>query len=202
MSYNGRVSAKSDKTRQRIVEAANQLFYHQGYSNTSFSDVVTAASVPRGNIYYYFKSKDDILRAAVQYRLQRIQSMLQNWSDSYRTPVERLHRFLEILPSTQESLSLYGCPMGSLNTELGKDFPDLQEEALAMFHLFEDWLTDQFSELGYAGKAGFYAKRLLGRGQGIAVMTHVYRDTEYLQRETALLGSWIDRLAKGDDSCD
>ncbi|MGV6826326.1 MAG: TetR/AcrR family transcriptional regulator [bacterium] len=194
------MSAKSERTRQKIVEAANQLFYHKGYANTSFTDVVSAAMVPRGNIYYYFKSKDDILRAAIDYRLDRIQSMLQNWSDTYRTPVERLHRFLEILPSTQESLSLYGCPMGSLNTELAKDFPDLQDKSLSMFQLFEDWLADQFSELGYAGQAEALAKHLLGRGQGIAVMTHVYHDTGFLERETAMLMKWVDGLAAGESA--
>ncbi len=54
---------KSERTRQRIVEAANRLFYHKGYNQTSFSDVVEAAGVPRGNIYYYFKTKDEILEA-------------------------------------------------------------------------------------------------------------------------------------------
>ena len=53
--------SKSDLTKQRIVQAANQLFYRKGFSQTSFSDVVAEADVPRGNIYYYFKSKEEIL---------------------------------------------------------------------------------------------------------------------------------------------
>ena len=50
--------AKSERTRQRIIDAANQLFYRKGYNRTSFTDVVEEADVPRGNIYYYFKTKD------------------------------------------------------------------------------------------------------------------------------------------------
>ena len=190
---------KSERTRQRIIEAANRLFYHQGYADTSFSDIVEAAQVPRGNIYYYFKSKEEILLAAMAYRSKRIQTMLQNWSDEYRTPIERLNRFLEILPDSADSLERYGCPMGSLNTELGKTNPELQQQARYMFTLFEDWLTDQFSELGYAGKAREYARRLLSRGQGISVMTHIFKDKKFLLQEMDLLGRWVNGLAVGKE---
>ena len=192
---------KSERTRQKIVEAANRLFYHKGYNRTSFSDVVEAAGVPRGNIYYYFKSKDDILRASIAFRLERIENMLRTWSETYRTPVERLHRFLEILPGSADALAHYGCPMGSLNVELGKEQADLQAEARALFEAFEGWLADQFSELGYAGRARELAQRLLAFGQGIATVTQVYHNTQFLNRETRRLEKWIDRLAAGDDSC-
>lgn len=193
------MSKKSDRTRQRIVEAANRLFYHQGYADTSFTDIVKAAGVPRGNIYYYFKSKDEILRATIAYRSKRIQTMLHNWSAEYRTPIERLNRFLEILTDSADSLAQYGCPMGSLNTELGKINPELQQQSKYMFTLFEDWLTDQFSELGYAGKAREYARRLLSRGQGISVITHIYKDKKFLLQEMDLLGRWVNGLAVGKD---
>ncbi len=195
------MARKSERTRQKIVEAANQLFYHKGYNRTSFSDVVAAAGVPRGNIYYYFKTKDDILRASIAFRLERIETMLRTWSGTYRTPVERLKRFLEILPGSADALAHYGCPMGSLNVELGKEQPELQDEARVMFEVFEGWLADQFSELGYAGRARELAQRLLAFGQGITTLTQVYHNTQFLNRETRRLEDWIDRLAEGDDSC-
>ncbi len=196
------MTRKSERTRQRIVEAANRLFYHKGYHNTSFTDVVNASGVPRGNIYYYFKSKEDILHAALKYRISRIEQMLQSWNERYPTPLERLDRFLEILPDSADSLARYGCPMGTLNAELGKNDPSLQAEARSMFLLFEDWLTDQFAELGYAGRAREFARRLLARGQGISMITHVYHDRRFLMQETDLLQRWIHRLARGEDQAE
>ena len=192
---------KSERTRQRIVEAANRLFYHQGFNHTSFSDVVEAAGVPRGNIYYYFKTKDEILEAAIQYRLDRIKQMLDNWSGDYRTPIERLQRFVDILSNSADSLTRFGCPMGSLNTELGKTQGPLQEQAEQLFGIFEAWLSDQFSELGYAGRAHELALRLMAQGQGISVIAHAHRDRAFLQREKARLHEWLERLADGDDAC-
>ena len=51
----------SDKTtRDQIVEAADRLFYRQGYEHTSFADIADAVQISRGNFYYHFKSKDEI----------------------------------------------------------------------------------------------------------------------------------------------
>jgi len=192
---------KSERTRQRIVEAANRLFYHKGYNQTSFSDVVHAAGVPRGNIYYYFKTKDEILEAAILYRTGRIAQMLEGWNGSYRTPIERLHRFIDILSDSADAIMRYGCPMGTLNTELGKGQDALQEQAENLFKVFEQWLTDQFAELGYAGRARELALRLMAHGQGISVMAHVHNDPGFLRREKAHLAQWLDQLADGNDEC-
>ena len=192
---------KSERTRQRIVEAANRLFYHKGYSQTSFSDVVLAAGVPRGNIYYYFRTKDEILEASIKYRTERIRQMLDNWSSKYRTPIERLHRFIDILSDSADAIMRYGCPMGTLNTELGKNQDGLQGQAETLFKVFENWLSDQFAELGYAGRARELALRLMSQGQGISVMAHVHNDLGLLRREKEHLGYWLDQLAEGNDAC-
>jgi len=189
---------KSERTRQRIVEAANRLFYHQGYNQTSFSDVVEAADVPRGNIYYYFKTKDEILKAAIGYRVGRIRQMLEGWNGNYRTPIERLHRFIDILSDSADAIMRYGCPMGTLNTELGKSQDHLQEQAENLFKVFESWLSDQFAELGYAGRAHDLALRLMAQGQGISVMAHVHNDPGFLRREKQRLGDWLNQLAEGN----
>lgn len=191
------MAKKSERTRQRIVEAANRLFYHHGYNRTSFSDVVEAANVPRGNIYYYFKTKDEILEAAIRYRVERITLMLEGWNGTYRTPIERLHRFIAILTNSADAIMRYGCPMGTLNTELGKDQDELQQQAENLFKIFENWLSDQFAELGYAGEAYELALRLMSMGQGINVMAHVHNDPGFLRREKERLDRWVDELAEG-----
>jgi len=177
------------------------LFYHQGYHKTSFSDVVKVARVPRGNIYYYFKTKEEILHAAIDYRLERISQMLEQWNGDYRTPIERLHRFVGILDDSVDALSHYGCPMGSLNTELGKSDPALQAHAENLFKVFEQWLADQFAELGYAGRAGELALRVMAIGQGISTLTHIHHDPGLLAREQQRLRDWIDQLAEGRGEC-
>lgn len=52
-------------TRQAIVQACKQLFYEQGFHETSYGDICKAAHVNRGTIYYHFKDKE-----AMRYEVQ------------------------------------------------------------------------------------------------------------------------------------
>jgi hypothetical protein len=88
----------------------------------------------------------------------------------------------------------FGCPIGSLNTELAKDRRDLQQAASALFDLFRDWLTACFKQLGKGAESESLALHLLGRAQGIAVISHVYRDAKLLRHETKILRDWISQL--------
>lgn len=54
---------KAAKTRERILEAALQLFRERGYERTTMRAIATAASVSLGNAYYYFESKEHLIQA-------------------------------------------------------------------------------------------------------------------------------------------
>jgi AcrR family transcriptional regulator len=185
---------QGEEIRQQIVDAANQLFYQQGYNHTSFSEIAGAANVPRGNFYYYFKSKDEILEAVIAARTDRIRAMLAQWEEQQTDPKKRLKRFADILLSEQDNITRYGCPMGTLNAELGKTQVELQAQAAAMIDLFIDWLKPQFQALGYGNRSRHLAQHLMAMAQGAALIASVYADARFLQREAAQLKDWIDTL--------
>ena len=49
------------EARERIINASRQLFSQKGYDATRVNDIAKAANVNKALIYYYFKSKEDIL---------------------------------------------------------------------------------------------------------------------------------------------
>jgi AcrR family transcriptional regulator len=186
--------SKGDKTRADIVEHARSLFYERGYDGTSFTDIVNAAGVYRGNINYYFKTKDDILKAVIDRHLEEYAALLEEWSARLPDPRDRVKAFVHMISGREAALTRYGCPIGTLNSELGKDRPELQAQARALFDLFRDWLAEQFRDLGHAGQATALALHLLGRSQGVAVIAHVYQDAALLQRELAQLDDWVSQF--------
>jgi AcrR family transcriptional regulator len=188
------MASKGEKTRADIVDSARKLFYEHGYDGTSFTQIVDATGLFRGNIYHYFKSKDDILEAVVERYLDDYRALLKLWEKKHTDPKLRLHAFVDMVAGRKAELVEYGCPIGSLNTELGKDRRELQHVARALFELFREWLAARFGELGYRQDADARALHLLGRAQGIAVISHVYRDKTFLAREVGQLKEWIDRL--------
>ena len=66
-------------TRERIVEQADVLFYERGYEATSLADIAAPLGLSRGNFYYHFKTKDEILDAVIDLRLSRTAAMLTAW---------------------------------------------------------------------------------------------------------------------------
>jgi len=186
---------QGEAVRREIVEAANRLFYHRGYNQTSFTDIAEAAGIPRGNFYYYFKSKDDILGAVIDARIEQIRAMLAEWDAAEPEPRQRLRRFVQMILGAEKDLLRYGCPMGSLNIELGKAQPALKAKAKKMFDLFIDWLTLQLAALGIK-PADRLAMDLMARAQGVAVMTQVYGDREFLRAQLAVFDDWIASLKR------
>ena len=185
---------QGEEIRQQIVSAANRLFYEQGYNHTSFSEIAEAAAVPRGNFYYYFKSKDDILNAVIDARLLRMRAMLEQWEQQYPEPKRRLKRFVDMLFNEEKNIIRFGCPMGTLNAELGKTQAELQARAIEMFDLMLDWMKAQFLALGHGNKSRAQALHLLAAAQGISIIAHVYADVKFLNRDAAQLKEWIDSL--------
>jgi AcrR family transcriptional regulator len=185
---------KGEKTRSDIVNCAEKLFYVQGYERTSFTDIVESTDLSRGNIYHYFKSKDEILKAVIEQRLDEYRAQLTKWDIESSDAKERLFAFIDMIVMQKSELIEYGCPIGSLNTELAKDQRELQKSASALFDLFRDWLESCFIQLGIKSEAQSLALHLLGRAQGVAVISHVYRDKKLLLRETNLLKDWVRQL--------
>ena len=182
---------KGEKTRNDIVECAKQLFYQHGYAHTSFSDIVAASNLHRGNIYHYFKTKDDILNAVIERHLEDFSALLAVWDTTQPDAKAKLTAFVDMITGRKMELVEYGCPIGTLNTELAKDKRDLQQAARALFDLFRDWLAVCFNDLGKSSEADALAVHLLGRAQGITILAHVYHDKSLLEKEINTLHKWI-----------
>ncbi len=188
---------KQQSVKSVIIKAANELFYHNGYEETSFTQIAEKANISRGNFYHHFKSKEDILYAIVDYRIDDVTKTLKEWTETIKTPKERIKRFIQILRNDGNDAIEYGCPMGTLNTQLGKSHKDLQPYARGIFDLFKNFLTDQFIQLGFSKKkAEQYALHLISRNQGISVVAHTYHDIQFLKREADILDEWVEQLVK------
>lgn len=182
-------------TRERIVEAADRMFYQHGFEQTSFADIASAVGVSRGNFYYYFKAKDDILDAVIDARLANTRNMLDRWEQEGETPAARIRCFIKILIANQAKIMLYGCPVGTLTTELAKLDHAAQERANSIFTIFHEWLCRQFRLLGRKADADELAMHVLARSQGVATLANAFHDKKFVDREVAQMCAWLDAEA-------
>ena len=187
---------KTEQIRQHIVETCDDLLYHKGFNRMSFSDIAEASRVPRGNLNYYFRTKEDVLNAVIEHRLNQMKRMLDEWERTIPEPVERLKRYARIPVNELTNVVRYGCPMGSLNSELGKSQHALRDVSRQQFDLFRQWLSEQFGRLGDRTNAEQHAMHLLVWTQGIAAMAQAYHDTALVEREVTLIDQWLLHVAE------
>lgn len=190
------MGTKGTINRQRIVEAADQLFYLRGYNQTSFSDISDATGLPRGNFYYYFKTKEDILDAVVDSRVEGFGQMLDVCSQAADDPRTRLRAFVR-MPLQDEKVLQYGCPIGTLSAELCKTQPQeaSRSHMTAVFDLLRHWCVEQFVALDVAeAQADQLAMDLLARMQGVVLIASIYHDRDFLQRASDEIQAWLETV--------
>jgi TetR/AcrR family transcriptional regulator, transcriptional repressor for nem operon len=181
----------SNSTRDHIVEAADRLFYRHGYERTSFADIASAVKISRGNFYYHFKTKDEILDAVIGARLADTRAMLDRWEADGEGPADRIRSFIDILITNRALIKRFGCPVGTLCTELAKLGHAAQEDACKLFELFRVWLRRQFTLLGREADADALAMHVLARSQGVATLANAFRNETFIRREVTLLHDWL-----------
>ena len=181
-------------TRQQIVEAADDLFYRQGFDHTSFADIAKVVNISRGNFYHHFKTKDDILDAVIKTRLNKTKHMLADWEEEGMTPKDRIKSYIKILLTNWSMIKDYGCPVGTLCTELAKLNHASRAEANKVFTLFWAWLKNQFSQLGHTQDAEALAMHVLSWSQGVATLGNAFDDYNYVKREVDKMFIWLEAL--------
>lgn len=65
-------TARGQRARAQIVDAAATLMYHNGVSTTSLDDVLTAAGAGKGQMYHYFDGKADLVAAVIERQLELV----------------------------------------------------------------------------------------------------------------------------------
>ena len=185
-----RKSESRADNRARLVHAAMMKAYRQGFGGTALVDIAREARIPLGNVYYYFKTKDEIGEALVEQRLARLKGLLQGL-DALPTPIERLLGFVEIKVAERRELARSGCPVGTLCSELHKERGPVAKKATALFKEVLEWLDSQFRALGKGAESRGLALHLLSATQGVSLLAHAFNDPGLIEMEAARLEEWI-----------
>jgi AcrR family transcriptional regulator len=69
-------AAQAERTRQQILETAQRLFTEHGYDATSLQMIADEMGLTKAAVYYHFRAKTDILHAAMQPGIQRLEALL------------------------------------------------------------------------------------------------------------------------------
>jgi TetR/AcrR family transcriptional repressor of nem operon len=180
--------------RERLVESAKGLIHEQGVHRTTLAHVAERADVPLGNVYYYFKSKDELIGAVLDCYQEQAKALTRAF-ERHRTPQARLKALVHNWADMREAVARHGCPMGTLCAELDKAADGRDREAAAVMAQIIDWAEDQFRQLGRRD-ARDLAIALFAGIQGAALLANTFRDPTILTRQGRHLERWIDTLTR------
>ena len=179
----------SDKL-ERLMDAARELIHQQGYNQTTLADIANKSGVPLGNVYYYFKSKDDIAKAVIEEYRQTVLQALNDADEKEPDPKKRLAWFIKRMGGHKDEIADYGCPVGSLCQELNKESTQLAEHVDAIIKAELKWATDQFKAIGRKDAADL-AVQLVATLQGISLLANTLKSPLLVGRQLARLHDWI-----------
>ncbi|MER5624812.1 TetR/AcrR family transcriptional regulator [Streptosporangium sp. NPDC002544] len=186
--------AKAAGKRQRLMAATARVLHEQGVERTTIADIARAADVPAGNVYYYFKTKDELVEAALSEHARHLEA-LTGRLDQLPDPRERLKGLVDTWVGQRDTAARYGCPTGTLAVELDKRTESgLDVAAGHVIRRLLDWVEQQYRQLGVADPEGL-ALTLVGAYQGMSLLSNALRDPEIMTREGARLVRELDSLA-------
>jgi TetR/AcrR family transcriptional repressor of nem operon len=179
--------------RERLVASAADLLHRQGVQGTTLAQIAEAADVPPGNVYYYFKTRDELVHAVIESQVQAVSALLADL-DGRDTPTARLKGLAESWTRNGPVIVEYGCPLGGLSYELNKHDGELSADAARPLRALLEWAERQFRELKQRN-AGALAVTFLGGIQGAALLANSFGDERLLKQEIRRLERWVESLA-------
>lgn len=176
------------------------LFWERGYEATSLQDVVQQASVNSGSLYYFFRTKEDLLLAVLDRYVEMLWPAVIEPAFSRATdPIERVFAILE---GYRQGLIYtgfaHGCPIGNLALEVSDDHPRAREKIAKNFEGWRSWIRKCLEEAAARLPVKVDRERLaifvLTVMEGAVMQARAHHSLDPFDASVAQLRDYFDRL--------
>ncbi|MEM1416194.1 MAG: TetR/AcrR family transcriptional regulator [Myxococcota bacterium] len=179
--------ARRSNKRAALVKAAREAFHELGPKRSTLSVIAKRSGVPLGNVYYYFKAKDDLVAAVIADLRAETEARLGACGEE-EGALAQLAAYLAWKGERAETKARFGCPRAALAQELGRDQSRLADDARALLGVQQAWLSERFGE---GERAAQLAEELHCAVLGALAAAQASADADLLRRRLARLESWV-----------
>jgi AcrR family transcriptional regulator len=170
--------------RERLLAAADELFYENGINLVGIDRVIEHAGVAKASLYDCFGSKEELIRSYLQARSERRRARIVERMAQFQTPRDKILSVFDLLGETVAQPNYRGCAFQRAGAEAGagSTIKGACDDSRA-------WIRTQFTELSKA--AGAHDPESLGRQlvvlyDGAGTTAHVDRDLDAPRAARAL----------------
>ena len=169
-------------TRERIISAANALFYNDGIRGVSVDAVAAKAGVTKRTLYYHFKSKDDLVAAYLAARDQPNLALFRKWfAEAEGGLPAKVEAIFRNLARSARHPKWKGCGFLRTSAELA-NMPGHPAIRIGAAHKkkFEEWLRATFEAERIADPLRL-ARQILLLLDGSFAVVLLHRDPSYME---------------------
>ncbi len=179
--------------REELVDRALELFYRHGFHATGIDRILAESGVAKMTLYKHFKSKDELILAALRRRDEKFRSwFMREIERRGRTPRERLLVVFDILAVWFASRDFRGCMFVNAAAEFHDPGDPVHEAAAEHKRLVREFLFKLASEAG-AGDPAALAGSLNLLLEGAIAVAHVAGDAAAARDARAAAATLVDR---------
>lgn len=141
---------RKPNARDRILEAAGQLFHKHGYSNVGINEIIKEAESAKASFYQHFESKEALCEAW----LEKIHDRSEGWRNdiikSDKTALEKLNRCVDELAEYLVESDFRGCPYTNtcamVDTESDGVMKQIKDHKVSLRDFFKTILEDELGQ--------------------------------------------------------
>jgi AcrR family transcriptional regulator len=135
-------TARRPSARERLLDAADELFYEEGIHIVGIDRVIEKAGVAKASLYSTFGSKDELVRAYLNRKYEQRRTRITEWLTRYSTPRGRLLGVFDALGDSIAQPGYHGCAFANASAESS---PGSVAEQVTQE--YRAWTRDLFTEL-------------------------------------------------------
>lgn len=151
--------ATATSPRERLLDAADELFYAEGVQSVGIDRIIERAGVAKASLYSAFGSKDELVRAYLERRHERRAARVLAGLERFPTPRARLLGVFDVLGELTQRPDFRGCAFQNARAETKPD-----SKAVPVCDRTRAWTRDLFRKLAAdAGvpEPGAFARQLI-----------------------------------------
>jgi AcrR family transcriptional regulator len=182
------------QTRSRIIDAAYEVFYKEGFGRAGVDAIAEAAGVTKRTLYYHFDSKDALLAAVMDVQHDLVLARVQRWAKrASGDPTVMVKILFDEFAAWAQKPGWQGSGFTRAAMELA-DLPGHPARAVARRHkaAVEDWLATQFAQKGI-GSPRPLARQVMLLIEGCHSLVLIHGDTSYADAAAAAARLLVDR---------
>lgn len=187
-------------TRERLLQSAMELFTTQGYESTSLADILQRAGVNSGSLYYFFKTKEDLLLAGLDFFKTLLYPIVME--SPFARESDPIERIFAVLADYRERILYcdleYECPIGKLALEVGRHSEPARQKIAENFAAWRghirQCLEDAADRLPLSVDFDGLAAFVLTTMEGAIMQARTHRDIAYYDSSISQLRSYFQYL--------